>query len=211
MAVLEKQLARLQAVDEIRKLMGRCLSPLLARSRNLTAEVRHTVNHNAKNMAKTLSFFALDEPNVSVEVGDRGVYVGRAAIETLFKDQYGSASVKGNLLFPFLTTEMIEVAQDGMSARVMPAVCSAHPSSLTLNMKRAHGGHHPCKCTCPQTNRASRNPSGSLDPTQAGNFTLSLGYCLTEAAVDFLHTAEGWKILHFHWYRTIKVSNSCIA
>lgn len=62
-----------------------------------------------KNMGRTLSFFALDEPNVSVEVGDRGVYVGRKALETLFQAQFGAAELKGNMLFPFLTTPMIEV------------------------------------------------------------------------------------------------------
>lgn len=35
-------------------------------------------------MHKTLSFFALDEPDVLVEVGDRGIYRGNAQIETLF-------------------------------------------------------------------------------------------------------------------------------
>jgi len=70
-----------------------------------------------KNMARTLSFFALEEPNVSVEVGDRGVYVGRKALETLFQAQFGAAELKGNMLFPFLTTPMIEVAGDGKHAK----------------------------------------------------------------------------------------------
>lgn len=68
-------------------------------------------------MHKTLSFFALNEPDVSVEVGDRGVYRGRAALETLFKEQYGAAALKGNLLFPFLTTGMVQVAGDGRTAK----------------------------------------------------------------------------------------------
>ncbi|EME82083.1 uncharacterized protein MYCFIDRAFT_175638 [Pseudocercospora fijiensis CIRAD86] len=75
------------------------------------------INHVAKNMHNTLSFFALDEPDVSVEVGDRGVYRGKVAITTLFQDQFGSATLKGNLLFPFLTTGMIEVAGDGKTAK----------------------------------------------------------------------------------------------
>ncbi|KAJ5661089.1 uncharacterized protein N7484_000461 [Penicillium longicatenatum] len=78
---------------------------------------RHTVNHLAKNMHKTLSFFALDEPDVSVEVGDRGVYRGRAALQTLFAEQFGSAALKGNLLFAFLTTGMVQIASDGKTAK----------------------------------------------------------------------------------------------
>lgn len=52
-----------------------------------------------------------------MEVGDRGVYRGRAALETLFQDQYGAAAHKGNLLFAHLTTPMIEIAEDGKSAK----------------------------------------------------------------------------------------------
>jgi hypothetical protein len=77
----------------------------------------HTINHLAKNMHKTLSFFALDEPDVSVEVGDRGLYRGKAALQTLFEEQFGSAALKGNLLFPFLTTGCVEVAADGKTAK----------------------------------------------------------------------------------------------
>ncbi|KAM0753423.1 hypothetical protein T439DRAFT_353227 [Meredithblackwellia eburnea MCA 4105] len=100
LTALEKEVQRLKDVNEIEKLMG-----------------RHTVNHMAKNMHRTLSFFALDEPDVSVEVGDRGLYRGRKALETLFQDQFGAVALKGNMLFPFLTTQMIEIAGDGQSAK----------------------------------------------------------------------------------------------
>jgi hypothetical protein len=52
-------------------------------------------------MHKTLSFFALDEPDITVEVGDRGLYQGREAIEILSGEQYGSAALVDNLLFAF--------------------------------------------------------------------------------------------------------------
>lgn len=69
-------------------------------------------------MHKTLHFFALDEPDVSVEVGDRGLYRGKEALTTLFAEQFGSAALKGNLLFPFLTTGgMVQVAGDGKTAK----------------------------------------------------------------------------------------------
>lgn len=91
-------------------------APLVVSSLTLSLD-RHTVNHLMKNMGRTLSFFALDEPNVSVEVGDRGVYVGRKALETLFQAQFGAAELQGNMLFPFLTTPMIEVSGDGKHAK----------------------------------------------------------------------------------------------
>jgi hypothetical protein len=68
-------------------------------------------------MHKTISFFALDEPDVSIEVGDRGLYRGKAAITTLFQDQFGAAALKGNLLFPFLTNGAIQIARDGKTAK----------------------------------------------------------------------------------------------
>jgi hypothetical protein len=93
-------------------------------------------------MHKTLSFFALDEPDVCVEVGDRGVYRGRAALETLFKAQFGSAALKGNLLFAFLTTGMVEISKDGKTAKgtwrspsvqaVMPKDGNSEPSPVWL-------------------------------------------------------------------------------
>lgn len=77
----------------------------------------HTINHLAKNTAKTLSFFALDEPDVSVEVGRRGLYRGKEALKTLLNKQFGAAQLRGNLLFPFLTTGIVQVAGDSKTAK----------------------------------------------------------------------------------------------
>jgi hypothetical protein len=120
LAALETHVARLQDEKEINDLMvrwvrRRCEIGLLWFW--LVIHYRHTINHLAKNMHKTTSFFALDEPDVCVEVGDRGLYRGRAALETLFKEQFGAAALKGNLLFPFLTTGSIQVAADGKTAK----------------------------------------------------------------------------------------------
>lgn len=41
----------------------------------------------------------------------------KAALQTLFQEQFGSAALKGNLLFPFLTTGCVEVAADGKTAK----------------------------------------------------------------------------------------------
>jgi hypothetical protein len=70
-------------------------------------------------MAKSIEFLALDEPDVSVEVGDRGVYKGPEAITTLYKDQYGSAALKGNLLVQYVTTGSIQIAGDRKTAKGM--------------------------------------------------------------------------------------------
>lgn len=93
-------------------------------------------------MSKTLSFFALDEPNVSMEVGDRGLYQGRQQLEILFQEQYAAAQHEGNLLFAHLTTPMIEVSGDGNFARgvwrsissqvLMPKDDKAEPEPIWL-------------------------------------------------------------------------------
>jgi hypothetical protein len=146
LAALEQQVQRLNDEKEINQLMGRYdhnqtqTHPSL-KMQSLKSS-RHTINHLAKNMHKTLSFFALDEPDVCVEVGDRGVYRGRAALETLFQAQFGSAALKGNLLFAFLTTGMVEIAKDGKTAKgtwrspsvqaVMPKDGNGEPSPVWL-------------------------------------------------------------------------------
>lgn len=70
-------------------------------------------------MPNSIYFFALDEPDVSFEVGDRGVFKGRDAITSLFVKQYGSAVLKGNLLVQLVTTGSIQIAGDGRTAKGM--------------------------------------------------------------------------------------------
>jgi hypothetical protein len=54
---------------------------------------------------------------VPVEVGDRGLYRGKAALQIRYQEQFGSAALRGNLLFPFPTTGCVEVATDGKTAK----------------------------------------------------------------------------------------------
>lgn len=70
-------------------------------------------------MHRSVQYFALDEPDVSFEIGDRGVYKGAGALQTLFRDQFGAAVLKGNLLIQFLTTPSIQIAEDGKTAKGM--------------------------------------------------------------------------------------------
>ena len=98
-ALLEHKLARQEAVNAVQNVMG-----------------AYTVNFSPKRMHQALDFYALDRPDVSVEIGDRGVYVGEAALRQLFCTQF-TMSLKGNMLIHYLTTPMIEVSADGESAR----------------------------------------------------------------------------------------------
>lgn len=99
LADLEHELFRARAVQDIQNLMG-----------------RYTVNHGPATIHQAVHFFALELPDVSVEVGDRGVYVGEAGIRELFGTRF-PMEPNGNLLIHYLATPMIEVAADGRSAR----------------------------------------------------------------------------------------------
>jgi hypothetical protein len=97
---LENELQRARDVQAIHNLMG-----------------RYTVNWVPKNLNLQADFYALDEPDVSVEVGDRGVYVGPEAVKTLFGRTFSNPVLEGVLLVHYLASPMVEVAEDGKTAK----------------------------------------------------------------------------------------------
>ena len=99
LAAMEREVSRLRAVVDIQNLMG-----------------RETNNHIPLNMHRKPQMFAIDRPDVSVEIADRGRYVGAEAIRILFEQQF-QMILKGNLLIHYLATPMIEVAGDGLTAK----------------------------------------------------------------------------------------------
>ncbi len=149
---LEHQVARLDAARAVQNLMG-----------------RYSINFSPKFMHRALDFYALDRPDVSVEIAERGVYVGAAALRKLFGAQF-AMSLKGNLLVHYLATPMIEVAADGQSAR---------------GVWRSPGVE-------------AVVPPGGGKPVPLWSFGTY--------AVDFIRQGSEWKILHLHWFRTIKCS-----
>src|SRR5438874_1221003 len=60
---LRKEMSRLKAIQEIQNLMG-----------------AYTVNHTPLTMRDHVDLFAMDQPDVSCEAGDRGAYVGPDAV-----------------------------------------------------------------------------------------------------------------------------------
>lgn len=99
LAALKHEIFRINAAREVQNLMG-----------------TYTVNHLPKNMHDHVELFAMEMSDVSVEVGDRGVYVGPDALRTLFGKQF-QMELKGNLLIHYLASPMIEVAADGKTAK----------------------------------------------------------------------------------------------
>lgn len=79
-----------------------------------------------------LDLFAADDPEVSVEIAESGVYEGIDKIRTLFVDMFKPLfTAPGSLPVHLLTTPVIEIAADGQSARGMWQTlgCNTFPSS----------------------------------------------------------------------------------
>lgn len=99
-AALEQEADRLRSWNAVSNLMG-----------------QYTVNWVPRNLHRALDFYALDQPDVSVEIADRGVFIGPEAVELFFNKFSRMSQVEGNLLLHYLTSPMIVVAGDGKTAK----------------------------------------------------------------------------------------------
>ena len=97
--MLEHQVRRIQDRHEIELLIGEMAT-----------------TWSQKNMSRAGELMAYEMPDVCVEVGDRGMYVGREELEKLFGAEYQIPKNEGNMLRHFYTTPQIEVADDGETA-----------------------------------------------------------------------------------------------
>ena len=99
---LLRSLERLEAYQEIQNQMGRMIAAF-----------------NFREARKVLSFFALDCPDVSLKVADEGVFEGPEAVTAIVMETVGKEPLPGEMTDIQLTTPIIEVAQDGQSARAV--------------------------------------------------------------------------------------------
>lgn len=65
-----------------------------------------------------LACFALDQKDVSYETGKSGVFVGKEALEEYFEYLHEMAKLKGLLYEQFSFDQVIEVAEDGKTAKL---------------------------------------------------------------------------------------------
>ena len=87
------------------------------------------------NYDEILPLFAMDDPEVSVEIAESGVYVGADKIRTLFVDMIKPLfTAPGSLPIHMLTTPVIEVAPDRSIAYGMWQTlgCNAFPTPQGL-------------------------------------------------------------------------------
>lgn len=97
---IELEISRLKAQNEICNLMA-----------------HYEVLHNQKNMMLHPMDFAMTMPDVSVQVGESQVYSGPEGVNKLFCSDYEVKDCAGIMLIHYLTTQYIEVAGDGRTAR----------------------------------------------------------------------------------------------
>ena len=99
---LLKNIQKLDAYHEIENLMGRACAAL-----------------NFQRTEEVLSYFALEEKDVSLEYADEGVFEGDEAVKAAFNDLIMKPDQKGYMLDMQLTTPMIEVADDVKTAKAL--------------------------------------------------------------------------------------------
>jgi hypothetical protein len=99
----QKKLDRLDAIHEIQNLMGRYVW-------------EHEVQKDPEFIETK---FAKNNPDISWEVAHMGLYVGREAVKEIL-DQHGprgGSIAPGTIFIHTLTTPVIEVAEDGQTAK----------------------------------------------------------------------------------------------
>ncbi|BAK48494.1 hypothetical protein CXIVA_25260 [Clostridium sp. SY8519] len=132
---------------------------------------------------KIKEVFALDVPDVSMDVGDSGIFVGREGIETIFLKILGTARfAKGAFFMHCVTTPVIEVAGDGKTAR---AVFMSPGIETYYEDQR----HTPPECY------------------KEGQAKMEAYWAWGKYSADFIKLEDGsWKIWHLKWWRDFRNS-----
>ena len=78
---------------------------------------------NFRQAEKLLGFFALDRADVSLEYCDEGRFTGPELVARIIREVVGAEVQPGEMLDLQLTTPMIEVAEDGNTAKCLWWTC----------------------------------------------------------------------------------------
>lgn len=130
---------------------------------------------------KIKEVFALDMPDVSMDVGDSGIFLGREGIETVFLKILGTARfAKGAFFMHCITTPVIEVAKDAKTAR---AVFMSPGIETYYEDQR----HTPPECY------------------KEGQAKMAAYWAWGKYSADFIKLEDGsWKIWHLKWWRDFR-------
>ena len=106
---LEEKLEKLQELE-------RRLSYYEERQKIERLMFTYSMNHNQKNMHRTPRLYAFGQEDVSIEIADRGRYLGEVNVRQLFEGNYQIQRNEGSYLMHWQTTPMIEIGKDGKTA-----------------------------------------------------------------------------------------------
>lgn len=155
---MEHELGRLRAIVDITNIMGRYQTLLVPQTMDKVAP----------------ETFAMWMDDVSMEVSDRGVYVGPEAVQILFARLMGTENepqingvpdLRGAYYIHQMNTPMIEVAKDG---------------------ETAHAVWHSCGLETPFNKEKNKRQAK---------------WCWGKYSVEFIKGECGWRIWHMHWFR----------
>ena len=93
---------------------------------------------NFRQADRLLSFFALENEQVSLEYADEGVFNGPEAVKTIIHEVVGTPPRPGEMLDMQLTTPIIEIAEDLQSAKCVWWM----PGAGAIPLGRAGGDIH---------------------------------------------------------------------
>lgn len=99
-SLIYAKMKKLKAYREIENLMGRCI---------------FAFNYHQKE--GVLSYLAMEMPDVSVEIADEGLYVGPNAVKEFADWKIPDKILPGELTDIHLSTPIIEIAEDGETAK----------------------------------------------------------------------------------------------
>lgn len=156
---LKKQVERQQDVYEIQKVMA-----------------AYEYLHYPVTFLEKVKLFALEMPDVSMDVGDSGEFVGREGIETVFLKILGSARfAKDAFFFHSIASPYIEVAGDGKTAKAV---------FMSPGLETYYGHHS-----------HTRAP---------GEDKMTAYWCWGKYSADFIKIDGVWKIWHLKWWRDLR-------
>lgn len=159
----QKQLQRMQDIFEIQQVMH-----------------SYEYLHYPITFPEKIKLFALEMPDVSMDVGDSGVFVGKEGIETVFLKILGTARFAKDAFFMHcVTTPYIEVAEDGKTARAVFM-------SPGLETYYENHSHTPPECYKP------------------GMARMQAYWCWGKYSADFIKIDGVWKIWHLKWWRDLR-------
>lgn len=164
LARVSKQSAKLQAVLDIQNLMA-----------------RYEYIHYPERYADVPALFALKQPDVSMDLSNGGIFVGKDAIEFVWNGVLGGCTgiEPGEFMNHTLTTQAIEVAGDLKTAKA-------------LWMSPGHETFYP--------NHSRDPPPGAVK----GKSPMAAYWCWGKYACDFIVEDGVWKIWHMKWIRDFR-------